>query len=308
MLGYSNGVSTLNRTGDLGFGFDPTMITGLAGRGAFGNAGTTGLGGGVTPPAGPTLGSSSDWASGSTAPGSPFFAGVNGFNGGFGVGGFGGLNGGAFPSLFPTAAQTQASIPGSLQPFAQGSFIAPTPDSFAGQFAAPGSLQGAQLPTTAMGLHPAAQPWPTVSGAFGAAPALGRASWAGGAMSLPGFAPTIQSGRTPLMNIWDDGGRLRLEVEAPGVSLDDIELQISGRTLFIRTGRVIERSAEREHLVYCERPLGPFMRAVQLPAEIDLDGVEAKLVNGVLELTLTKVGAEQRKTIRVSKVGQGASA
>jgi len=119
---------------------------------------------------------------------------------------------------------------------------------------------------------------------------------------LPGYAPTEQfgAGRWPLINIWEENDRIRIEAEVPGVSLDDIELQVLGRTLFIKTGRVINRAAEKGRLLYSERPLTSYTRSVQLPGEIDLDSVDAKLVNGVLELTLTRVGAGQRRTIRVS--------
>lgn len=109
----------------------------------------------------------------------------------------------------------------------------------------------------------------------------------------------------PLINVWEETDRFRIEAEVPGVSLDDIELQVSGRTLFIKTGRVIQSDVEKGRLAHGERALTRFIRAIPLPADINVENVEATLVNGVLELTLMKVGAEQRRTIRVTHSSAG---
>jgi HSP20 family protein len=111
-------------------------------------------------------------------------------------------------------------------------------------------------------------------------------------------------GRLPAINIWEEDATLCVEAEVPGVSLDDVDLQIAGRTLYIRTGRLLtsSQSDQQRRLLHAERVPGGFCRAINLPVEIDGEKVETKINNGVLRLTLPKLHAQQRRTIRVNQV------
>ena len=75
------------------------------------------------------------------------------------------------------------------------------------------------------------------------------------------------------VDVHDEGDRLRLVADLPGVSKEGIELQCDGETLTI--GAVGER---RE---YDER--------VRLPARVDEHSADATFNNGVLQVTFEKV-------------------
>ena len=51
--------------------------------------------------------------------------------------------------------------------------------------------------------------------------------------------------------------------------------------------------------MYCERPVGRFVRAIALPASFDVTRVEATLKLGVLEITLPKDRTVEVKKVRV---------
>ena len=55
---------------------------------------------------------------------------------------------------------------------------------------------------------------------------------------------------------------------------------------------------ESYHL--CEREAGKFSRVIGLPGDIDTDKVDAKLVNGLLSVTIAKAEASKPKQITIN--------
>jgi HSP20 family protein len=82
----------------------------------------------------------------------------------------------------------------------------------------------------------------------------------------------VQEKREPLVDVLDEDKTVRVVAEVPGVTKDEIELRISGRTLSIAA------NAARK-----------YFKSVELPAEIDPESAKATYKNGVLDVTLTKL-------------------
>ena len=107
----------------------------------------------------------------------------------------------------------------------------------------------------------------------------------------------------PPANLWEDEEALHLEMELPGLALDDLEITTVGRQLTIR-GERKDPGDPADAYQRRERIAGAFVRTLELPYEIDRDGVQAVLEDGVLEVTLPK-GAEARpRRIAVRSAGQ----
>ena len=71
----------------------------------------------------------------------------------------------------------------------------------------------------------------------------------------------------------------------PGVSLDEVGIEVSGRQLAIVGERQVQ---EMEGRVYqqVEIPSGPFRRIVELQVDVDPDGAKATYEDGVLRIEL----------------------
>jgi len=61
-----------------------------------------------------------------------------------------------------------------------------------------------------------------------------------------------------------------------------------------------EYQAEETEFLLKELPNGSFRRTLRMPAEIEADKVEAKIVDGVLTLTLPKAESARPKKIKIA--------
>ena len=98
-------------------------------------------------------------------------------------------------------------------------------------------------------------------------------------------------------SIWEADNMFHIEVDAPGVTKDDVELTFDKGTLQI----TLERKApegERTNW-HNERGYGKVSRTVSLPDTVDPDTIEAGLSNGVLHVTINKLPQAQPKKIDV---------
>lgn len=110
--------------------------------------------------------------------------------------------------------------------------------------------------------------------------------------SLPGEHPF------PAVNAWEEGDRLHVEAEAPGLNMEDIELLVVGDELTIK-GRRDAGNGDKRVFHRRERGAGEFTRVLALPCDVDTDNVEATLKNGVLTIILPKAEAARTRKITV---------
>jgi HSP20 family protein len=100
----------------------------------------------------------------------------------------------------------------------------------------------------------------------------------------------------PSVDLLDDGEKLRVLVELPGLEADDMRVTIRGRVLMIRgtkKGRVRPRGGIR---FFCmERYFGSFVKSVPLPRPVNNREAKAVLKNGLLEVILPRVPDQREK-------------
>lgn len=84
--------------------------------------------------------------------------------------------------------------------------------------------------------------------------------------------------REPLIDIQETDNQIIVTAEIPGVSKEDIDLEITADTLIIDVD-----SKDRK-----------YYKEVSLPAEVDSDNSEAIFNNGVLSITLKKLRPKKR--------------
>ena len=119
-----------------------------------------------------------------------------------------------------------------------------------------------------------------------------------GDVSSP-FQPS-HAGVFPLINLTEDNNSYYVRAELPGVTADELDIQVTANNLSISGERKIEPEEEGAKYHRRERDAGRFSRSLQLPGEIDSDKVKAKLENGVLTVLISKAEVAKPKQIAVS--------
>lgn len=106
------------------------------------------------------------------------------------------------------------------------------------------------------------------------------------------------AGWAPPVDIEEQENAYVVEAELPGVKREDVNIELVGKELTI-TGEIKER--EREGVLRRRtRRVGRFEYRVILPEEVDADGIEANLSNGVLTVRVPKSERAQRRRIEVT--------
>ncbi len=103
----------------------------------------------------------------------------------------------------------------------------------------------------------------------------------------------------PAMDVVENENEVVIHVDLPGLSPDDLNIQVDGDLLTIsgQFAAADEQEGERYH--YRERRAGEFKRSLRLSDLIDTEHVAATFENGVLNLSLPKLPEAQPKQIKV---------
>jgi HSP20 family protein len=103
----------------------------------------------------------------------------------------------------------------------------------------------------------------------------------------------------PLVNVSHDDDNLYVRAELPGVKASDLQLSATGRKLTIAGERALPEESSKVSYHRKEREGGSFSRNIELPAEFDRDGIDARYENGILTVTLPRSEAAKPRQIPV---------
>jgi HSP20 family protein len=105
------------------------------------------------------------------------------------------------------------------------------------------------------------------------------------------------AGWVPAVDIEELEDAYVVEAEVPGVKREDVNIEVSGNELTI-SGEIKVR--EREGVIRRRtRRVGEFEFRVVLPNEVNAEGIDAKLNDGVLTVRIPKAERAQRRRIEV---------
>ncbi len=88
-------------------------------------------------------------------------------------------------------------------------------------------------------------------------------------------------------------------MDLPGVDSDDLHVSALGDELTVSGHRRRPEYPEGARVRRSERSYGSFRRIVRLPADVDGDGIRARLVAGVLRIILPRQVDAEGRTIEV---------
>ena len=90
-------------------------------------------------------------------------------------------------------------------------------------------------------------------------------------------------------------------VELPGVSADDVEVELSGDSLVIKGEKKHEKEESKKDFYRLERSYGAFQRTLSLPEDADRGGIGARFRHGVMTVSIPRRAARpaDRRVIEI---------
>src|SRR3712207_5709334 len=101
----------------------------------------------------------------------------------------------------------------------------------------------------------------------------------------------------PAMDLVETADAFVLRADLPGLTQEDVKLEIEVSVLTVSGERQAEHEAKEEGFYRLERAFGSFSRSLTLPKGINAEAVGATFTNGVLEVRIPK--PEQAKPRRI---------
>lgn len=103
----------------------------------------------------------------------------------------------------------------------------------------------------------------------------------------------------PAVDIHEEKERFVLRADLPGVSPDDIDVNMEDGVLSLSGERSGQNNDEIDGLKRFERISGKFYRRFNLPEAAEADGISASCANGILEISIPKAERVQARRIAV---------
>ena len=101
---------------------------------------------------------------------------------------------------------------------------------------------------------------------------------------------------TPAADVFEDAAHFFVELELPGVHIEDVELTCEGNTLRVNGERKPAAELTPESVHRMERYVGLFGREFTFPEALDSERVHARLQAGVLSVKIPK---REGRTVKV---------
>ncbi len=114
--------------------------------------------------------------------------------------------------------------------------------------------------------------------------------------------PMSQGTWTPAVDVYETRDKVILSAELPGVDRDQISIEVEGSLLVLRGERRLKRDLREESCHRMERDYGPFLRVFKLPNPVNPAQIQTSFKEGLLDITLPKVGEGEARKIDIEVV------
>ena len=105
----------------------------------------------------------------------------------------------------------------------------------------------------------------------------------------------------PAMDLLETEDHLVLRGDLPGLTEDDIDIEIKDNVLTVSGERRADKEEKGEGYYRVERAFGGFSRSLTLPQGVDADKVEANFDKGVLEVRIPKPAEAKPTRVQIGK-------
>ncbi len=127
-----------------------------------------------------------------------------------------------------------------------------------------------------------------------------QSNWSSGLPGpLRGLKQQIADFFSPQADANATGETYEINIELPGVSSEDIDVDVHDGMLTIKGEKHSEHEEEGKTYFFSERSFGSFLRSFRLPVDTDPDKIKAEFKNGVLTINVPKSGPPPEKSRKI---------
>lgn len=103
----------------------------------------------------------------------------------------------------------------------------------------------------------------------------------------------------PAVDVYEDNAGITLTADLPGISNETLDMRVDRETLTIQGEAALAMDADIQPL-YAEVRTTRYQRSFALSSELNTDGIEAQMKNGVLSVFIPKHEEHQPRRIAVN--------
>jgi HSP20 family protein len=107
----------------------------------------------------------------------------------------------------------------------------------------------------------------------------------------------------PAMDAWETDAEFVYAFDLPGISEDDVSVELDDDTLVVSAERVRTHEESTERLYRSERRYGAYKRTIGLPLGVSEGDISARFENGVLEVHVKKPEPTKPRRIQIGTPG-----
>jgi len=119
--------------------------------------------------------------------------------------------------------------------------------------------------------------------------------------SFPSFPKFDSMIRVPLLDVKDEGSKLKITAELPGIKKENLDIDVTENQLILKGE--MNLSKEKKDLdkgyYFRERKANSYFRSIPLPAEVIPTKAKAEFRDGILELSIPKKHVKKSKSFKV---------
>ncbi len=109
----------------------------------------------------------------------------------------------------------------------------------------------------------------------------------------------LAGGFVPAVDIYETDNEIVLKAEIPGVSKEDIKIEVQDGVITLKGEKKVEKEVKEENYHRIERAYGSFQRSFSLPSNVDRDRIKAAYKDGVLEVVLPKKEEAKPREVKI---------
>lgn len=110
----------------------------------------------------------------------------------------------------------------------------------------------------------------------------------------------VLSAWKPVVDIFDKNDAIIIHAELPGVTKDNVSIEIKENILTLKGERVENKEIKEDKYFRKERSFGSFQRSFTLPSTISHENIKATFKDGVLEVEIPKPDEKKPKMVQIN--------